>query len=201
MLRAGFLDIDSALDHQLVHTANDWEHMRVRVVGTFGTKILALNDPLSSGCPLIHNRPFALLLAPGDQVHARISSSGFTFHFTSSLVWPNEIAGGRKMPSRSELIPLTLNETRNIIQSDSQWYEVTTLSQGGSSAYRIISGGDKRGTQYCEPPPGVQWRCIVGPGDYVSLLGGGTVSVGVTVTELPPVDKLVKKIMEKLRGL
>lgn len=184
----------------LVYRAVDWELFSFRADGSFGTKQVHLNEANVPGCLAIHNEVQEVTLAPGDSVYSSISSSAFTLHYTASMVWPNEVVGGRKMPSRSELYSLTLGDTRNIVESKDQWFEVTTISPAGSSAYRV-SVGDKRGLQYAEPPSGKQWRMVVQPGDYVSIIGGGTVSVGVTVTELPPIDRLVKKIMDKLRGM
>lgn len=201
MLRAAFQRIDANVNPiPLIYRATDWELFSFRANGNFGTKQIHLNEANAPGCLAIHDEVQEITLAPGDSVYSTINSSAYTLHYTASMVWPNEIVGGRKMPSRSDLIQLTLGSTRNIIESKDQWYEVTCISAAGSSAYRV-SAGDKRGLQYAEPPPGKQWRMIVGPGDYVSLIGGGTVSVGVTVTELPPVDRLVKKIMDKLRGM
>lgn len=204
MLVAANRDITSEMGVQKIYQAVNWEMFRFRASGNFPSppfKLLHFNDSMGrEAFQLIHNIPVEVILAPGDIVYSSLESSGFTLHYTSSMIWPSEVVGGRKMPSRATLVSLVLGEARNIVESRDEYYEVTTLSQTGSAAYRIAVG-DSRGAQYAEPPPGKQWRCIVGPGDYLSLIGGGTVNVSVVVTELPPIDKLIKKVMAKLSEL
>lgn len=200
MLRAANQLIRSTDGTPLIYRASDWELLTIRANGNFGTKSMYLNETQKQGTILVHDEPQAYIIAPGDSVYSDINTSAFTLNYTANMVWPNEVVGGRKMASRSDFISLTLGTTKTIVESKDQWYEVTCITGTGASAYRIAVG-DKRGLQYCEPPPGKQWRFIVGPGDYVSLIGGGTVDVGVTVTELPPFDRLVKKAMDKIRSL
>lgn len=180
-----------------VYTAEHWELFHYRLEGSSVPMSIVLNAKNSAGALIPNNEPCEMYLAPGDSVYGKISTSGFTFHYTTSMVWPKDISekGIRTMASRSDQITLVSGEARTIVESKDEWYEITTIANAG--IYRIGIGGNTNGN-FAQPVAGRQWRCIAGPGDIVSVIGGGAVSVGITVTQLPPVDRLVRKLIEKM---